>query len=766
MKILKMLAVALGLLMVLLMVTPTLAVPGSQCQFLQYKFYNSPNALFTGLLNNEIDLMGWPLSQSQYASIAGNKDIQVAPVDELSDYEIAFNNNYTNPSHMILDRAPMNYTEFRQAVACLVDKDGLIAGPAVGGFGIRKDTPIPRPILDRWVDLDPNSTTCVSKYDSNGLLINMYPWDYNVTKALEILWTNGWYSHITYPTLISLLVAYASGLLPIGSVVYPPGHPRAGLSIDNLTTYIRADDVPMVAAGNALVAQLTNIGAPTNVISGNSVTVYTNVYVKHAYDIATIRWTDDRIPLWFYQRYTPIGIYPDGSTHGGPNVYMIDDGALTYEAYQEYPNDTVDSPTSYHYAIQEAKMCQYIIVKNAMFVTLYTPYTYIAYRKGPVGVIDFRGYGLTAYLEYLWMNIKVPPYSPPMTIRYGTPYPPFEINPIFSPRSVFPWDYEVIDSMFDTPIMVNPYNPTMPGKSPVGSDQPWLAYDWKYELSNFTGWTNTLPQGGNIQDPYGSPPNKNYYNCANVTFWFKNDTWQDGVPFTVDDYNYTLNLDYTYHDSWTWSEMQLIVNFVKINPWTCSIYFSVPSFWVFYNVLVDIIPKHLYENIVIPLGTAGGSSTTGHHGEWPGKDAAPGEILPNPCFTYSQLTGAGGEKYTWVGTSIWQYVPGSYVSGVGGGALFSVNPNFWQSIVAGDIDFKYFWNAGPEPQGGSYVIGLSDLVMLANAYGTTGNPPIPHKLGGKGVWESGCDLAAPACVIGLSDLVTMALHYGKHWGDP
>jgi hypothetical protein len=103
---------------------------------------------------------------------------------------------------------------------------------------------------------------------------------------------------------------------------------------------------------------------------------------------------------------------------------------------------------------------------------------------------------------------------------------------------------------------------------------------------------------------------------------------------------------------------------------------------------------------------------------------------------------------------------------VGGGALFSVNPNFWQSIVAGDIDFKYFWNAGPEPQGGSYVIGLSDLVMLANAYGTTGNPPIPHKLGGKGVWESGCDLAAPACVIGLSDLVTMALHYGKHWGDP
>jgi hypothetical protein len=765
MKAVKILAIAASLTIVLPMVAPTLSVPGSQCQFLQYKFYSNPAALFTALVNNQIDLMGWPLSQSQYASIAGRKDLQVAPVYELSDYEIAFNNNFTNPTHTSLDRAPMNYTEFRQAVACLVDKDGLLAGPVVGGFGERKDTPIPRPILDNWVDLNSASPTCVSKYDANGALINNYPWEYNETKALEILWKNSWYSHATYPTFANLLMAYASGL-PVGSVVYPPSHPRAGLSIDPLTIYIRSDDAPMVAAGNALVAELTRIGTSTNVILGNSVTVYVNVYVNRAYDIATIRWTDDRIPLWFYSRYTPIGIYPDGSTHGGPNVYMIDDGNLTYHAMREYPYDTVDSVANFSYAIQEAKMCQYIIVQNAMFVTLYTPVTYIAYRSGPLGVIDFRGYGLTAYLEYLWMNMKVSPYSSPMTIRYGTPYPPFEINPIFSPRSVFPWDYEVIDSMFDTPIMVNPYNPTKPGKSPTGSDQPWLAYDWKYELSNFTGWTNNLPQGGNTQDPYGSTPNYNYTNCANVTFWFKNDTWQDGVPFTVDDYNYTLNLDYTYHDSWAWSEMQLIVNFVKINPWTCSIYFSVPSFWVFYNVLVDIVPKHIYENIAIPSSAAGGGSTTGHHGEWPGKDSVSSEILPNPYFTYSQLTGAGGEQYTWVGTSIWQYVPGTYISGAGGSAVFSANPNFWQSIVYGDIDFKYTWNSGQPPQGGSYAIGLSDLFMLVQAWGTTGNPPIPHKLGGWGVWESGCDLGLPACVIGLGDLVALARTYGKHWGDP
>jgi hypothetical protein len=534
----------------------------------------------------------------------------------------------------------------------------------------------------------------------------------------------------------------------MGSVVYPPGHPRAGQPIDPLTTYIRADDPPMNAAGTALVAELTNIGAPTNALPGGSLIVYFATFVNHDYDIATLRWTDDRFPLWFWTRYTPIGIYP-----GGPNVYMIDDYDLTYWAYQEYPN-----AADINAAIYASHMCQYIIVQNAMFVTLYSPVTYIAYRSGAVGVINFRGYGLTAYLEYTWMNMKVPPFAPAMTIRYGTPYPPYEINPIFSPRSVFPWDYEVTDSMFDTPIMVNPYNPTTPGKSPAGSDQPWLAYDWHFELSNFAGWANDLPQGGSTQDPYGTTPHVIYTNCANITFWFRHDiTWHDEIPWTVDDYNYTLNLDYTYGDSWTWSDMQFIVNFVKWDNWTCSIYCNVPSFWVFYNVLVDIVPKHIYQYINIPAGAAGGGSTTGHHGEWPGRDALPVEVTPPLIFPINP-------EDTWVGTSIWQYVPGTYVSGTGGGLVCDPCPNFWMNITQGEIDFKYYWNVGAPPQGGSYKIGLADLVLLANAYGQSGIPPIPFLLGGQHVWEPGCDLAPPPCVVGLSDLVTLAVNYGKQWG--
>jgi hypothetical protein len=113
---------------------------------------------------------------------------------------------------------------------------------------------------------------------------------------------------------------------------------------------------------------------------------------------------------------------------------------------------------------------------------------------------------------------------------------------------------------------------------------------------------------------------------------------------------------------------------------------------------------------------------------------------------------------------MWKYVPGTYVSGEGGGLTVDPYLNFWMNITQGDIDFKYFWDSGTAPQGGSYVIGLSDLVLLANAYGTSGIPPVPFQLGGLHVWEPGCDLAPPASVVGLSDLVTLAVNYGKHWG--
>jgi ABC-type transport system substrate-binding protein len=405
-------------------------------------------------------------------------------------------------------------------------------------------------------------------------------------------------------------------------------------------------------------------------------------------------------------------------------------------------------------SIAEAKICQQIMVEQAYLCPLYCNAGYMGYRTGVVGAAPVRGYALETSLEFSFLNVKVPPYTAgAMTIKYGTLNPPVSINPLFSS---WVWDYEVIDRIFNGPMATNPYKPFTPQKTPLGGNDPWMAYDWNFQLSDFTG-------GGGLD---WDDPGASYTGMANVTYWFRHDiTWQDGVPFTVNDFNFTLYLNKVYADSWGYSDIANVVNFVKIDTWTCSVYLKMPTFWALYTAGYNIVPEHIYKHIAIPADAGSGSSKTGLHGEWPGRDALAEEVLPSAPFTYAQLTGTDGGKYVWVGVGMWKYVPGTYVAGVGGGMVLEPYQGFWMKMTQGDIDFMYTWESGAAPQGGTYKIGLSDLVLLANAYGTSGNGhSVPFKIGGPGVWEPACDLAFPAGTVGLSDLVTLALNYGKNWG--
>lgn len=61
---------------------------------------------------------------------------------------------------------------------------------------------------------------------------------------------------------------------------------------------------------------------------------------------------------------------------------------------------------------------------------------------------------------------------------------------------------------------------------------------------------------------------------------------------------------------------------------------------------------------------------------------------------------------------------------------------------------------------GDFKVSLTDLVLLANAYGTTpasgGTPGVAH------AWNPNADID-DNCVVGLTDLVILALHYGRHY---
>jgi ABC-type transport system substrate-binding protein len=373
-----------------------------------------------------------------------------------------------------------------------------------------------------------------------------------------------------------------------------------------------------------------------------------------------------------------------------------------------------------------AKMCQYYQVMKAYCIPVWSSASYYAYRKGFVYVPATQGYGLTTGLDFVFLATYHQNYPTVNTIRYGTMNPPVALNPLFSS---WLWDYEVVDRIFTGYMNGNPYKMT-PGKSPAGGDLPWMAYDWKWEID---------PTDGN----------------ATVTLWFRHDLkWHDGVPFTVDDLNETIELGKYYDDSWGYSDFIHVIGFEKIDDYTCKIHFDMQSIWALYTANYDMVPKHIYgfnSGKHHPLPTDSDFYDAGPHGYWPWKD--------------DTVTPVSDPAQVWVGTGMWKYVPGTHVPDVGGGILLTYNPDFWMSIAPGDIDFAYTWTSTTPPSGGSYKIGLSDLVLLANAYGTRGDGEVPLKVPGtKGAWNPGADLAAPSGIIGLSDLVTLAKNYGKTWG--
>jgi hypothetical protein len=518
---------------------------------LQFNFYNSQAAAFTALSAGLIDMMDCRFTHTQYTVATTDPGLTLAPVSEHDIHEIAFNVRLNDPSHLpIIGWKAMSDQFFRQAVACLVDKRIPLAVPSVAGFGTRIDTPVPRPCQEQWVDLASSFPT--------------YPWEYDTTgvpnTALWILYVNNWYddwNNNYYPTFASLLAAYSAHTLLPGpyGVIYPPGHTRAASPVDALVGYIRNDDPSLNAAGAALVTELTNMGIPVLPTYGPAAACLNPVFYQHDYDFYTNHYVIGIKPLHFYTYYTPAGDYP-----GGPNIYGINDPALTAAAWNEYPG-----ATSFAASMTDAVNCQWFLAHSAYLVTLYSTRSYIAYNSAFSGMINYREYdimGLSTQAsmgyDFAFMNMRSKYFPAVDTIYFGTMSVPDMLNPIFSSSQ---WDYDVLDAIFTDCMHINPYKPSIPDKSPVGGDLPWMVDDWLYT-------------------PLGT--------TSTVDLWIRNDIhWHDGVLFNVDDIGYTISLMQAYSDSYNHAE------FMNIAFWTSSLA-------NFYHIRKFQYGKHL-QPVHVPL---------------------------------------------------------------------------------------------------------------------------------------------------------------------
>jgi hypothetical protein len=746
---------------------------------IQYRYFATQDALFTALLSPDsqggVDSMQWPLTHPEYTQAFNNTGIVVEPLSEAGEYEIAFNNNLTDGVQMDR-RSPMNYTDFRNALTCLVDKQGVITGPILGGFATQCDSQVPDPLMGDYVN---RAVTGAN-----------YPWKFNVTHALTILYNGGWYSHTVYPTFADLITAYGGGTGALSTaggtangVVYSGNDPNgqwggndpqatantalANQPLKALVGYVRSGDARK-NLGDFFTAELKAIGCPvTENYEATLTALRPYVLAAQLYDFATLGYSMGSPPSWLYTEMTPAGIFANG-----PNPYLVQDANMTHYAFAMFTDPT---PATF---LTDCLAVQQIMVMESYLVPGYCPATYCAFKTGSLAQIDVIGQGTQSNggMAENWITLDTRKSN---TINYTGPIantpesnilylgiynPPDMLNPIFQ-DTVF--DFQVTDEIFTYPIGGNPYT-IVPGSAitgaATGGDLPWMAYAWKTEL---------------IPDPTGAEGQ-----WTNVTLWFRHDiTWQDGVPFTVADINFTIYASSVYGDAYDNAAMIFAANasngyapyFTQIDPYTCSILVSSASWLNLYLPLYEVVPYHLYKYIVPGNLTDAetGVSTDGLHGLWPGQAASAGNVLSGAPFTLSDLQNK--PETTLVGTGPFAYRVGSTSAAsfaAGGGCTLDAYNNFFLTIAPGAVALKYTWlNTSPsqQPSGGYYKVGLADLVLLANAYGTTGTPPsavsISSVPGASHTWNPGADLAAPSGTVGLSDLVTLALHYGWYYGN-
>jgi hypothetical protein len=812
--------------------TPVKASPAFM-NTLQYRYFSDQNTLFTALFvpdsSGGVDTMQWPLTANEYQSAINNPAVTVEPLHEAAEYELAFNNNVTDgvPANMAIPipRDPMNFTDFRNAMNLLVNKQAVIYGFKLQGFATQCDTQVPYPLEEAYVN------TAVSGVN--------YPWTFNPTRALTILWTDGWYSHAVYPTLQNLLDVYAAGGLNgnltgsgtlyipytgnVNTVVYPSlpggdingqwggGDPLAtadvafaGQAIQPLAGYIRSNDARL-DLGNDFCAELKAIGCPFGEGLFPTLTALRPyVLAKQQYDFATLGYSFGAPPNWWYSELTPAGIYPNG-----PNPYLVDDANTT-----KYATEAFTDLTQASFLVDE-EIVQYNLVMESYLVPCYCPATYCAYKTGLLGQIDILGQGTEAngaqWENWITLDSRKSG-ALGNTINYNGPVsntpdsnilfiglynPPDMINPIFQDTVC---DFQVSDEIFTYPMATNPYTIAVGSALtgfPQGGDLPWMAYSWKTQLVN---------------DPYNSLNPQ----WTNVTLWLRNDiTWQDGVPFTDLDLNYTVYINSLYGDAYDNSAMIYASNVAKTgtpdaayqalpgspnyaqpyftqNPsapdpsglYCCSILVSTPSWLNLYLPLYQIVPQHLYKYIQPSslIDAENGASTDGLHGLWPGQSPSntPSNFLPAGAgvgITYANVANpiTGVPDYTLIGTGPFAYRAGSMTNPIvpGEGITLDEYRKFFMTVPVGAIAFQYHWldtNPNDQPSGGYYWIGLADLQYFANAcWKTTGTPPstvlISSVPGNPGTWNPAADLAPPAGVIGLTDLVTMVMRWGWYYGN-
>ncbi|MEM3794712.1 MAG: hypothetical protein QW429_02440, partial [Thermoprotei archaeon] len=445
----------------------------------------------------------------------------------------------------------------------------------------------------------------------------------------------------------------------------------------------------------AITSNAAAINLTINIVPINFNTFVDNLLTTGNYDMYFAGWNlgAPPSPTWLYAIFGPAPLNTFYQNYDNQTVWNITTKLFLASTYQAL----------YNYTVQAATLLQedlpYVILDWGTSLT-------------PVNVASWKGYISEAPYGVLFpANVHPVGANFGGLYRFGEPQPPDTLN-LYKATTLY--DYNILGLTYTTPLQVALNNPVQ------------LVANAAY---NYTITTSS-----------GIDPNGHYFNGSVITFNFlPNAVWQDGVPMTAVDYNFTLwyldlggfssnpynpssdtytidpgvTVNYTAESlnpglEWFGVASGFVDSYVPPNnPYQISLYFNTSSINNILNVYgIPILPEHIFGSI---------QPTT-----WASMSQS--QYLALELWSGPYVFNAWSPSSSYAQVSFFQpyYLsnPYSFVVSApqGQSATYTVHANVWSSSGFSSTPSGYYQSLSPVNGAGAtvYVLNPSTLQVLAS----------------------------------------------------
>ncbi|MGC9208482.1 MAG: ABC transporter substrate-binding protein [Nitrososphaeria archaeon] len=581
-----------------------------------FNVYSSDQNAFLALTSGQIQAMEWSLTPSMYTTALTTPGVYANVTPSYAFDGIAFN--------MLM--YPYSNVHFRRAIADLVDYSYLQSLYGVAA--------VAEPYLY-------NPTLFSPPYASTYWFDNQlpYPYSYNLTAAMQEL---EMVPGIEYNPVTGQWTLYGKPFSPV--LYYRSDDPlRTDLAIalynaaQKINLTITLKPVTGVTASSVIYSPAAGVVISEGTMLSNFSTTppVFNMTLANQIDtwgMYTFGWIVSWMPNypWFFFNGQLAGIVNFGNFWNESMDYWTD---ILYWA-----------ATNVSVAQHAAWMVQEIFYQQLPYVIgLWSNQIYADYVKGWTGFAQIPTTGPNEETGLYYTALNVHPSNAPYggTFTEALHSAPTSLNPLYVTNWV--WQVDVWQEVYDSPLGTPPWGVTN------GSLIPWMGtfsvqYDVTAPLGSGNGWWNPFNASKIVNGE-----------IITINFW-KNDTWQDGVPLTAYDFNFSL---------WYWNvqglsgastpnayastpPFGLLATYIPPNnPYEIQLYVNSTNLWNIYTLNIPVIPMHIFKyfNPSVVAGSTSAMDTTVPLAKISGLSSylySPSETLPEWMYWLPNLEVGSG----------------------------------------------------------------------------------------------------------------------------